>query len=92
MHSIFARELWRRCLMPNPYMTPQQRIVAMIDTNKRKGGDRRFLKGYVLGRFCGMMDAQEIVDLFSREWPLEPPKLKITAEDFKFLQDLKIGI
>lgn len=76
----------------NDNRTPRERVIAMIALNKRKGGDRSFVKGYILGRFCNQIDVQELVALFMAEWPKELPKLKITAKDFIFLRDNRIGV
>lgn len=76
----------------NHNQTPRERVIAMIANNRRKGGDRSFIKGYVLGRFCTQMDVQELVALFMEEWPKEMPKLKLTAKDFIFLRDTGISV
>jgi hypothetical protein len=74
----------------NDTRTPREKVIAMIRQNKRKGGDRSFVKGYILGRFCTQMDVQEIIDLFMVEWPKS--KLKLSAQDFIFLRDNKIEV
>lgn len=65
-------------------------VRRFIRRERKHGASRDYVRGIMFGRYEQHVDTDRLIEIMRDVWP--KTKLRITAQDFVFLRDMKITL